>query len=134
MIMVNRARDVQKSLIGRLPDMAKSMLVLSLGGVFMAEETLRKATRDLKLPREAVDLILAQGERGKKELFDAIAREVGKALRDLDLDKLARRFFKDFEIDIEAHLSVKPRARPGKGGKTARGRSRPKRRFRITTE
>ena len=43
--MSDRTRPKDKSLIGRLPEVAKSMIVLSLGGVFMAEETLRKATK-----------------------------------------------------------------------------------------
>ena len=37
-------REDSRSLISRLPEMVKSMVVLSLGGVSMAEETLRKAT------------------------------------------------------------------------------------------
>lgn len=107
--MPDRAGQKDKSLIGRLPDVAKSIIVLSLGGVFMAEETLRKATRDLKLPRDAVDTVISQAERGKKQLFDAIAIEVAKALKNIDIEKVAARLFRDFEVDIEAHIAFKPR-------------------------
>ncbi len=104
-----RSGQKDKSLIGRLPEVAKSIIVLSLGGVFMAEETLRKATRDLKLPRDAVDTVISQAERGKKQLFDAIASEVAKALKSVDLEKLASRLLRDYEVDIEAHIAFKPR-------------------------
>ena len=107
--MPDRAGRKDKSLIGRLPEVAKSIIVLSLGGVFMAEETLRKATRDLKLPRDAVDTVLSQAERGKKQLFDAIATEVAKALKNVDIEKMASRLLRDFEVDIEAHIAFKPR-------------------------
>jgi hypothetical protein len=124
-----RGREAQRSLIGRVPEMVRSMLVLSLGGVFMAEETLRKATRDMKLPREAIDTILLQADRGKKELFDAIAREVGRAIRDVDPETLLRRFARDFEIDIEGRIAFKPRGR--KRGGTGAGRSTAPRALRI---
>jgi hypothetical protein len=132
--MADRHRDAQKSLIGRLPDIAKSVLVLSLGGVFMAEESLRKATRDLKLPREAVDLVLSQAERGRKDLFDAIARETSKVIRDLDFEKLARRLLKDFEIEIEARLAMTPRRKTRRKTKSGSKRSRRKGKVRINYE
>jgi hypothetical protein len=129
--MTDHAREKDKSLIGRLPEVAKSMIVLSLGGVFMAEETLRKATRDLKLPRDAVDTVMTQAERGKRQLFDAIATEVAKALREIDLDKLAGGILRDFEMDIEAHIAFKPRRKRRKGAK--RGTSARRSGHRLTT-
>jgi hypothetical protein len=130
--MADRHRDAQKSLIGRLPDIAKSVLVLSLGGVFMAEESLRKATRDLKLPREAVDLVLSQAERGKKDLFEAIARETSKVIRDVDIERLARRLLKDFELEIEARLALTPRRKGRRKTKSPSSRSRSKKKVRVT--
>ncbi len=130
--MADRQRDAQRSLIGRLPDLAKSVLVLSLGGVFMAEESLRKATRDLKLPREAVDLVLSQAERGKKDLFGAIARETGKVIRDFEIERPARRLLRDFEIEIEARLALTPRRRSRRKTKSPSPRSRSKKKVRVT--
>jgi hypothetical protein len=130
--MVDRQRDAQRSLIGRLPDLAKSVLVLSLGGVFMAEESLRKATRDLKLPRDAVDLVLSQAERGKKDLFDAIARETSGVIREVDIEGLARRILKDFEIEIEARLVLTPRPKNRRKTKPPSSRSRRRKKIRVT--
>ena len=113
-------REDSRSLISRLPEMVKSMVVLSLGGVFMAEETLRKATRDLRLPREAMDLVLAQAERGKKDLFEAIARELARAIRDLDVEKLLRKASRDFEVEIDARITLSPRRSRRRAAKTAR--------------
>lgn len=122
--MADRSREPDKSLIGRLPEVARSMLVLSLGGVFMAEETLRRATRDLKLTREAVDAVMSQAERGKKELFEAIAAEVGKVLRDVDVNELATRFLKDVEIDIEARIAFNPKSPASRGSRRKRSSKR----------
>ncbi|MDP3939661.1 MAG: hypothetical protein Q8R92_16210 [Deltaproteobacteria bacterium] len=132
--MAERKREAEKSLLGRLPDVAKSMLVLSLGGVFMAEETLRRATRDMKLTREAVDAVLSQAERGKKEFFEAIAAEIGKAVRDLDVNKVGARFLKDFEIDIEARIAFTPRTAGGRGSRGGRQRGGQGLRLSITTD
>lgn len=131
--MSDRASQKDKSLIGRLPEVAKSMIVLSLGGVFMAEETLRKATKDLKLTRDAVDTVMSQAERGKRQLFDALAVEFAKVVRDIDVEKMATRLLREFEIDIEAHIAFKPRrkARPGAKGRSHARKSGP--RFTITT-
>ncbi|OGP82845.1 MAG: hypothetical protein A2Y95_04295 [Deltaproteobacteria bacterium RBG_13_65_10] len=130
----DRGREAQRSLIGRLPDMVKSMLVLSLGGVFMAEETLRKATRDLKLPREAIDLVMSQADRGKRELFDAIAIEVGRAIRDVDPEILFHRFARDFEIEIEGRIAFKPRGKKrGHAGAARPSAPRPLR-IRVTSD
>lgn len=131
--MSDSASQKEKSLIGRLPDVAKSMIVLSLGGVFMAEETLRKATRDLKLPRDAVDTVMTQAERGKRQLFESIAAEIAKAVRDVDVEKLASRILKDFEIDIEAHIAFKPRRKPRQGAKRRSSGRKTRPRFSVTS-
>ena len=126
-------REDSRSLISRLPEMVKSMVVLSLGGVFMAEETLRKATRDLKLPREAMDLVLSQAERGKKDLFEAIAREIARAIRDLDVEKLLRKASRDFEVEVDARITLHPRRTKRRAAaKTTRSGARPRFKVRIT--
>jgi hypothetical protein len=114
--------------------MVKSMLVLSLGGVFMAEETLRKATRDLKLPREAIDLVMSQADRGKRELFDAIAIEVGRAIREFDPPGFLRRFAHDFEIEIDGRIGFKPRAKGRSRAHGPRARTPHALRIRVTSD
>jgi len=122
--MTERRREEQKSLIGRLPDMVKSMVVLSLGGVFMAEETIRKAARELKLPHETIDLVLSQGKRGQKDLFEAIAREVGRAIRAMEPEKLVGRLGREFEIEIDARITISPRRAPRDGSRPSRAKRR----------
>ncbi len=125
--MAERHQDEQRSILGRVPDMVKSMIVLSLGGVFMAEETVRKLAGDLKLPRDTMNLVIHQAERSRKELIEAVAREVGRALRAMELEKLIGRLGRDFEIEIDARLTLSPRRARGDG---LRGAPR-KRRLRI---
>lgn len=125
--MAERHQDEQRSILGRVPDMVKSMIVLSLGGVFMAEETVRKLAGDLKLPRDTMNLVIHQAERSRKELIEAVAREVGRALRAMELEKLIGRLGRDFEIEIDARLTLSPRRARGDG---RRGAPR-KRRLRI---
>jgi hypothetical protein len=107
--------------------MVKSMIVLSLGGVFMAEETIRKVAGDLKLPRDTMNLVIHQADRSRKELIEAVAREVGRALRAMELEKLIGRLGREFEIEIDARLTLSPRRARGDGH---RGAPR-KRRLRI---
>ena len=131
--MPDRASRKDKSLLGRLPEVAKSMIVRSLGGVFMAEETLRKATKDLKLTRDAVDTVMSQAERGKRQLFEALAVEFAKVVRNIDVEKMAARILRDFEIDIEAHIAFKPRRKTRTGTKRRAPARKSGARISITT-
>ncbi len=120
--MSERDRDEHKSIIGRLPDMVKSMIVLSLGGVFMAEETIRKLAGELKLPRDTMQLVVSQAERSRKEMIEAIAREVGRAIRAMELEKLLGRLGHEFEIEIDARLTLSPRRARRGGRRSTRGK------------
>ena len=120
--MSERDRDEHKSIIGRVPDMVKSMIVLSLGSVFMAEETIRKLAGDLKLPRDTMQLVVSQAERSRKDLIDAVAREVGRAIRAMELEKLIGRLGHEFEIEIDARLTLSPRR--ARGGRRPSGRGK----------
>jgi hypothetical protein len=122
--MSERDNDEHKSIIGRLPDMVKSMIVLSLGGVFMAEETIRKLAGELKLPRDTMHLVINQADRSRKELIDAVAREVGRALRAMELEKLIGRLGHEFEIEIDARLTLSPRRTRQDGSRSSRGKRR----------
>lgn len=128
--MSEREHDEHKSIIGRLPDMVKSMIVLSLGGVFMAEETIRKVAGELKLPRDTMNLVINQAERSRKEMIEAVAREVGRALRAMELEKLLGRLGHEFEIEIDARLTLSPRRARHDGGRSSRGKRRLKIRIR----
>ena len=59
-----------------LPDIVKKAIFTGAGMIFLTEEGIRKLMAEFNLPREAVNYVVKQSEKSKKELFGIIQKEV----------------------------------------------------------
>ena len=58
--------------------------------------------------RDAVEYLLKQGDRGRRELFRIVANEVGDFLRNADLSKEVVRVLTSVQVEFNATLKFKP--------------------------
>ena len=99
------AEEVDQS--GAIPEMLRKALELGLAGFFSTEQTIRKAFGD-KLPQEWVDFVSSQSERTRSDLTEAIASEVGRTLKSIDLTRVADQLLSGRTLEVSARIRLLP--------------------------
>lgn len=105
-----RADDVSEDgdeATGPIPEMVRKALAVGLAGFFSTEHTIRKALGDT-VPREWVDFVSSQSERTRGDLTDAIAQEVGRTLRSIDLTHVADQLLTGRTLEVSARIRLLP--------------------------
>jgi hypothetical protein len=92
---------------GALPEMVRRMVALGLSGFFTTEEALRRALGDT-IPQEWVDFAAEQSERTRRDFSEAVAREIGRALEDVDLAEMFGKMFENRAVEITARVRLLP--------------------------
>ena len=92
---------------GALPDMVRKMMALGLSGFFTTEEALRKALGDT-IPQDWVDFAAQQSERTRRDFGDAVAKEVGRVLEQVDLAEMFGRILENRTVEIRARVRLLP--------------------------
>lgn len=101
-----RERGFTAKLIG---DLARRALTTGIGAVFMSEDALRGSLSEMKLPKEAMQYVVGQADRTKKEIVNAIARETREFLSRLEVDKVLARALVGTTIEIQTRIRVLPK-------------------------
>ena len=92
---------------GPIPDMVRRALSIGLAGFFSTEQTIRKALGDT-LPKEWIDFMTDQSERTRSDLTDAIASEVGRTLKSIDLTQVADQLLTGRTLEVSARIRLLP--------------------------
>src|SRR5690606_37813234 len=69
-------------------DLFRKVVVSGMGALFMTEEGIRSAVKELKLPKEALAAALAQAERTKAEVLRIVGAEVRSFLESVNLEEM----------------------------------------------
>lgn len=92
---------------GALPEMVRRMVALGLSGFFTTEEALRRALGDT-IPQDWVDFASDQSERTRRDFSDAVAREIGRVLEDVDLAEMFGQMLENRTVEITAKVRLRP--------------------------
>ena len=98
--------------LGRLfdayvPESLKRALFTGAGMLFMTEEGVRKAVAEFNLPREAVNYLIKQSEKGKAEFFANLQREMHWFLSRIDAAQLLKSVLDDLSLDVQATITLR---------------------------
>ena len=93
---------------GAIPEMLRKAVALGLAGFFSTEQTIRKAFGDT-LPQEWVDFVSSQSERTRTDLTEAIASEVGRTLKSIDLTRVADQLLSGRTLEVSARIRLLPK-------------------------
>jgi hypothetical protein len=97
-----------------VPEFVRKVAVAGLGAVFMTEEGIRSLAGQLKLPKEALGLVMSQAERTKEEIGRVVSEELRRFLQS---DKMRDEFLKliaGMTVEIKAEVRLVPdRVREG---------------------
>jgi hypothetical protein len=72
------------------------------------ENTVGSVTNTGNLSREALNYLLQQGDRGKREVVRIVAQEVGEFLRGIDLSSEVVKVLSNIQVDVNASIRFKP--------------------------
>jgi hypothetical protein len=89
-------------------DFVRRMAAAGLGAVFLSEEGLRKLASQLKLPKEALGLLLNQAEKAKDDIGRLLSDEVRRFLQS---DRLRDEFLKllaGMTLEVKAEVRLVP--------------------------
>ncbi len=90
----------------------RKVVVSGVGALFMTEEGIRTAVKELKLPKEALSSALAQADKTKDEVLRIVGSEVRSFLQSADLKEQLIDVMTRLQWDVRAEVSFKK----GEGG------------------
>jgi hypothetical protein len=92
-----------------VPDSVKRAVFTGAGMLFMTEEGIRRAVSEFNLPREAVNYLIKQSEKGKAEFFANLQKEMHWFLSRIDAAQLVKGVLDDLTIDVQATITLRPK-------------------------
>lgn len=107
------SEDSKDKLSARAGEALKKALAAGVGAVFLTEEGIRHMVSDMKLPKEALSYLLQQTDRTRKDIFEAVSKEVKKYLRSKELEKLLSQMLEHFTIEVKAEIKFKTKDKGG---------------------
>ncbi len=111
----NEPEEKKRGRLDGIPEALKKALAAGVGAVFLTEEGIRNMVSDMKLPKEALSYLLAQTDRTRRDLFEAVSKETKKYLRSKDLEKLLSQMLEHFTIEVKAEIKFKTKDKGGVG-------------------
>jgi hypothetical protein len=91
-----------------VPEIVKRLVEAGVERISEGPENVRKAARDLKLPKEALALMFSQIEEGKNGLYRAVAREVRDFLENTNLAEELTRALTTLSFEIKTEVRFIP--------------------------
>ena len=89
-----------------VPELVKKLIGAGIGAAFMTEEHIRKYISDMKLPKEAVNLLLQGASKSKDEIVHRVGTEVIKIINRIDFVQEASRFAEEHKFKVSAEIEV----------------------------
>ena len=90
----------------KLTDVLRKVMSVGLGAAFMTEESVRGALGGLNVPKDVLNTVLSQANRGKEEMLNRIGNETIKLISRIDFVKEASRFVEEHKFRISAEIDI----------------------------
>ena len=104
---LNYGKSTDPNLSSKAADAIRKLFVSGISTVFMTEEGIRNAVGDLRLPKEAIQFLLAQTDNGRREVMRILADELKDFLRGMDLTSELRSALVGLTLEINASVKIK---------------------------
>ena len=89
------------------PEIVKKAIFTGAGMVFLTEEGIRKLLAEFNLPREAVNYVVKQSEKSKKELFGIVQKEMQRFFDNIDLSKQVKNVLDGMTFEVKAEVTIR---------------------------
>lgn len=99
-------KDAQTALKGLLGDTVKKVFTAGVSAAFMTEESLRAYVSELKLPKEALNLLIQGANKSKDEITQRVTKEIVGIIQKIDFVKEASKFAETHKFKITAEIDI----------------------------
>lgn len=89
-----------------IPDIVRRALMTGVGTVLLGQEGVRTALGDMKMPKEAIEFLVSQADRTKREVIHSLARELRQFLDGLELQELIANSLEGTTFEIHTTIRV----------------------------
>lgn len=98
--------DDAKDVKGLLSETMKKVFTAGVSAAFMTEESLRSYVSELKLPKEALNLLIQGANKSKDEITKRVTNEIVGIIHKIDFVKEASRFVENHKFKITAEIDI----------------------------
>ncbi|MGZ3771486.1 MAG: hypothetical protein ACXVCP_15370 [Bdellovibrio sp.] len=91
---------------GLLGDTVKKVFTAGVSAAFMTEESLRAYLSELKLPKEALNLLIQGAHKSKDEITQRVTKEILGIIQKIDIVKEASKFAESHKFKITAEIDI----------------------------
>ena len=91
---------------GFLGDTVKKVFTAGVSAAFMTEESLRAYVSELKLPKEALNMLIQGANKSKDEMTQRVTKEIVAIIQKIDFVKEASRFAETHKFKITAEIDI----------------------------
>jgi hypothetical protein len=102
----NKDGKDEKDVKGLLGETMKKVFTAGVSAAFMTEESLRNYVSELKLPKEALNLLLQGASKSKDEITKRVTNEIVGIIQKIDFVKEASRFAETHKFKITAEIDI----------------------------
>ncbi|MFV8259339.1 hypothetical protein ACNQKP_16150 [Bdellovibrio bacteriovorus] len=99
-------KDNSGDLKGLLGDTVKKVFTAGVSAAFMTEESLRAYVSELKLPKEALNLLIQGAQKSKDEVTQRVTKEIVGIIQKIDFVKEASKFAETHKFKITAEIDI----------------------------
>lgn len=99
-------KDAGADLKGLLGETVKKVFTAGVSAAFMTEEHLRTYVSELKLPKEALNLLIQSANKSKEEMTQRVTKEIVSLIQKIDLVKEASKFAETHKFKITAEIDI----------------------------
>ncbi|WP_347357167.1 hypothetical protein [Bdellovibrio sp.] len=99
-------KDPSGDLKGLLGDTVKKVFTAGVSAAFMTEESLRAYVSELKLPKEALNMLLQGANKSKEEVTQRVTKEIVGIIQKIDFVKEASKFAETHKFKITAEIDI----------------------------
>jgi len=94
-----------------MPDMLKKLILVSIGGVMLTEEAVRKILSELNLSKELVSLVVSQTNKAKDEVVRTVSEEFKQMFRKVNIKKELEKALKDTKIRVQMEIDFESKSK-----------------------
>jgi len=94
-----------------VPDMVKKLILVSIGGVMLTEEAVRKILSELNLSKEIVSLVISQTNKAKDEVVRTVSEEFRQLIQKVNIKNEINRILKDTKIKVQLEIDFESKSK-----------------------
>ncbi len=99
-------KETPTDIKGLLGDTVKKVFTAGVSAAFMSEEGLKSYLSELKLPKEALNLLIQGANKSKDEITQRVTKEVVGIIQKIDFVKEFSKFAETHKFKITAEIDI----------------------------